>query len=128
LHFFLHILPPSRSLSGSCSAHTTREHDPHPPSLSLSLSLFHLNIILVFWQPLQHTATHCNTLQHTATHCNTLQHTTSEHDLLCCILTTTATHCNTLQHTASHCNTRHLYTIHFLHFGDQCVLRDIDGE
>ena len=23
-------------------------------------------------QPLQHTATHCNTLQHTATHCNTL--------------------------------------------------------
>jgi len=24
--------------------------------------------------PLQNTATHCNTLQHTATHCNTLQH------------------------------------------------------
>ena len=33
---------------------------------------------------------YCNTLQHTATHCNTLQHT--------------ATHCNTLQHTATHCS------------------------
>jgi len=53
--------------------------------------------------PLQSTATHCNTMQHNVTHsmggamsrtlesdCNTLQHT--------------ATHCNTLQHTAAHCN------------------------
>ena len=29
----------------------------------------------VLYEPLQHSATHCNTLQRTATHCNALQHT-----------------------------------------------------
>ena len=76
--------------------------------------------------PLQHTATHCNTLQHisqmiesrhlwltlcntlqpTATHCNTLQHTSTR----CNTLQHTAKHCNTLQHTATHCNTYHTAT------------------
>jgi len=41
----------------------------------------------IYWNTLQHAATHCNTLQHTATHCNALQYA--------------ATHCNTLQHTAA---------------------------
>jgi len=38
-------------------------------------------------QPLQHTATHCNTLHHAAPHCSTLQHT--------------ATHCNTTRYCGS---------------------------
>jgi len=47
-------------------------------------------------EPLQHTASHCNTL-----HCNTLQHTALQH-----IATHCNTHCYTLQHTATHCNTQ----------------------
>jgi len=122
LHLFLHFFTSfAFSLCLLFNTHQTRARSTPPLSLSLSLSLApeHYPLLLAT------SATHCNTLQHTA---NTLQHTTTEHDLLCCILTTTATHCNTLQHTASHCNTRHLYTIHFLHFDDQCILRGIDGE
>ena len=91
-----------------------------------------LTNILFAHNPLQHTATHCNTLhhtviylhtlQHTVTHCNTLQHTATTyantHTVLpwgSCFHTSivfadvplqhTATDCNSLQHTATHCNT-----------------------
>ena len=65
----------------------------------------------------ENTYLYYNTLQHTATHCNTLQH----HDNIgissytwVCVgngmtyissLQHNATQCNTLQHTATHCNT-----------------------
>ena len=83
--------------------------------------------------PLQHSATHCNTLQQKSpvpcsslsfesttgslltfnrapltwdrTHCNTLQHPATP----CNTLQHPATPCNTLQHTATHCNKRVLF-------------------
>ena len=53
-------------------------------------------------------STHCNPLQHTATHCNTHPwHMSNENydKVTLNPLQHTATHCNTLQHTATHCNT-----------------------
>jgi len=66
----------------------------------------------IYWNTLQHAATHCNTLQHTATHCNTLQHTATHCNTLqqnaFCRYTyakgLSTTQCNTLQRTALHCN------------------------
>jgi len=52
-------------------------------------------------QPLQHTATYCNTLQHTATHRSALQHTATQFDNAAQPLQHTAAHCSTLQHTAA---------------------------
>jgi len=81
-----------------------------------------------FFDPLHHTATHCNTFQHTATYCpaiwnrlrscltvgcNTLEQSALETAIWGVSnrparpqrLQHTATQCNTLQHNATHCNT-----------------------
>jgi len=67
-------------------------------------------------QPLQHTATHCNTPRHNATHCYTLQHIAahcrrnkdSSPSARCCRATGEgATHCNAVHHNAPHTKIRY---------------------
>ena len=67
--------------------------------------------------PLQHTATRCNT--YTERHCNTLQHTATHRNPL----QITATHGSTRQHTATHGNTlQHTHTNSELDLVAPCVL------
>ena len=67
----------------------------------------------LFFNRMQHTATHCIKLQYSATHCNTMQHTATHCNTWNCLRqqasksshSQDATHCNMLHQSAAHCNT-----------------------